>query len=93
MHSLMKKMWIYVVLGSTLAYTSFVSAGFSPVTHASSDDPRPDPGADSSKWYYYHQLTPLLKYEVADPTYSLEDDTSWPSQQEEFSDTLYPVLR
>ena len=57
-------------------------AGYSPVTHVSSDDHPYSPYGSS-----YEQR------EVSDPTYFLEENTGWPSQQEEFSDTLYPVLR
>lgn len=69
-----------------------IFAGYSPVTSLSSDDPHPDPGADSSKWYRYHHLTPRDEFEAADPTYSLEDDTQRPNANEVYSDTLMPVI-
>ncbi len=72
--------------------TSSAFAGYSPTTHVSSDEPHSDLADDGSKWYKYHHLDPCEKYDLADPTYALEDDTAWPSKKTEFSDTLEPYI-
>lgn len=85
------KKGLYTISGLTLLSTASLFAGYSPTTHVSSDEPQPHPGT-YSKWEYYHHLDCYEEYQLADPTYALEDDTSWPGQKEEFSDVLDPVI-
>lgn len=67
-----------------------VHAGYSPCTNFSSDDGACD-GEEGRHWN--HHLNQYEREEAADPTAALELDSDWAGDREEFSDTLYPILR
>ena len=74
-------------MGILLAAPHGALAGYSPVTHVSSDDCAE--GNGPTPWYSHRQLNPLIDEEDMDPTDALDDDTAWPSENQEFSDMLF----
>ena len=55
---------------------------------AEDDICRADGDLDFKPWYHRHEYYDAHEYTYKDPTGRLDDDSSWPSQREEFSDYL-----
>lgn len=84
------KTMLFLGLSFGLVFAS-LNAGYSPCTHCSSNDGHLCDADGNTHWN--HHLNQWEREEIADPTPALELDTAGPGEREEFSDTLYPILR